>query len=516
MAEEGALPMQAQATPSPISVSADGVCVVDGYGIEIRVERGHLVVADGIGRIRRASRFARATSGLRRLVLLGHTGFITLDAVRWLEDVGARFIHLGSDGQILMTSGSFGLDDPRLRRAQALALGTPHGNEIARSILRRKLDGQSRLALRLGRPDVAAVISGARAGLDNAMTPAEMLIPEAAGANAAWSSWAGLPIRWASRDDSQVPQHWRSFGTRASPLTGNPRLAANPANAILNYLYAILEAETRLACLGAGLDPGLGVLHADQRNRDSMALDLMEGVRPEVDAAILDLLESRVFRAADFFETRQGVCRVLAPLSHELARTIPNWSRALAPFVEEIARAIAGGPDSRVDRLPTRLTQANRSSGRDRVRRGAPSARPQESTLSRGTCLACGSPALPRRRYCPACRPDIDAFQATGSEELARARSDGRDPAHGGEVAKIRGDKWRERKRLEREWERTHGHPGPEIFRLEVSPSLDGMPIRRLVGATGLTRAYCARIAKGDLVPHPRHWPAIRTLVNVE
>jgi CRISPR-associated protein Cas1 len=504
--------MQPQTTPSPVSISTDGVCVVDGYGIQIRVERGHLVVSDGIGRMRRSSRFARATSGLRRLVLLGHSGFITLDAVRWLEDVGARFVHLGSDGQILMTSGSFGLDDPRLRRAQALAFGTPHGNEIARIILRRKLDGQRRLANRIGRPDIADAIGRARAGLDLATTPAEMLVPEAAAANAYWSAWVGLPIRWASRDESQVPEHWRSFGTRASPLTGNPRLAANPANAMLNYLYAILEAETRLACLGTGIDPGLGVLHADQRNRDSMVLDLVESARPEVDAVVLDLLEVRTLRATDFHETRQGVCRVLAPLSHELVRTIPAWSRFISPFVEEIARAIAAGPESRVGRVPTRLTQANRSAGRDGVRRKAPADRPHESTLGRGTCVACGSHVAPRLRYCPACRPDIDAFQAAGSSELARARGAGRDPAHGGDVALIRGEKWRERRSLEREWERVHGKSDPETFRSEVLPKLAGIPTRRLVEVTGLTRAYCARVLKGESIPHPRWWASIRLL----
>jgi CRISPR/Cas system-associated endonuclease Cas1 len=70
-----------------------------------------------------------------------------------------------------------------------------------------------------------------------------------------------LPIRWASRDEARVPQHWRTFGTRASPLTGNPRLAANPANAELNYLYAILETETRLASLLAAFRIGFGRLH---------------------------------------------------------------------------------------------------------------------------------------------------------------------------------------------------------------------------------------------------------------
>jgi hypothetical protein len=37
------------------------------------------------------------------------------------------------------------------------------------------------------------------------------------------------------------------FGARVSPLTGSPRLAVNPPNAVLNYLYAILESEARLS-----------------------------------------------------------------------------------------------------------------------------------------------------------------------------------------------------------------------------------------------------------------------------
>jgi hypothetical protein len=144
--------MQPQHTRSPISVNADGFCVVDGYGIELRVERRHLVVSDGVGRVRRSSRFARATSGLRRVVLVGAAGYATLEAFRWLEDVGARFIDLGSDGQILMTSRSFGLDDARLRRAQALAFRTPHGSEIARMILRRKLQAKADSRIALGDP----------------------------------------------------------------------------------------------------------------------------------------------------------------------------------------------------------------------------------------------------------------------------------------------------------------------------------------------------------------------------
>lgn len=73
-----------------------------------------------------------------------------------------------------------------------------------------------------------------------------------------------------------------------STLTGSPRLAVHPPNAVLNYLYAILEAEARLVAAELGLDPGLGVLHRDTPNRDSLASDLMEPARPLVDAFVFD------------------------------------------------------------------------------------------------------------------------------------------------------------------------------------------------------------------------------------
>lgn len=57
---------------------------------------------------------------------------------------------------------------------------------------------------------------------------------------------------------------------------------------MLNYLYALLESESRLAAAALGLDPGMGVLHVDVQARDSLACDLMEPVRPQVDAFVLD------------------------------------------------------------------------------------------------------------------------------------------------------------------------------------------------------------------------------------
>ena len=118
-----------------------------------------------------------------------------------------------------------------------------------------------------------------------------------------------------------------------------------------------------------GLDPGLGVLHADLRARDSLAVDVMEAVRPEVDAWFLGLVERRVLRRNDFVERRDGSVRILAPLSHELAETVSLWRNLLGPIVEGVARALAADPESRVGHLPTLLTGDRRSAGRQKQRR---------------------------------------------------------------------------------------------------------------------------------------------------
>jgi CRISPR-associated protein Cas1 len=67
-------------------------------------------------------------------------------------------------------------------------------------------------------------------------------------------------------------------------------------------LYAVLESETRLAVTALGLDPGLGFWHVDTPARDSLACDLMEPVRPLVDAYVLDWITREPLRRSWFFE----------------------------------------------------------------------------------------------------------------------------------------------------------------------------------------------------------------------
>ena len=113
------------------------------------------------------------------------------------------------------------------------------------------------------------------------------------------------------------------LATRVSPLTGSPRLAVNPANALLNYLYAVLESESRLAAAALGLDPGMGVLHVDAPASDSLACDLMEAIRPQVDGFLVDWVTREPLKREWFFEERDGNCRLMSSLAVKLSETAP-------------------------------------------------------------------------------------------------------------------------------------------------------------------------------------------------
>jgi hypothetical protein len=55
----------------PFQVPRHGVVTLYGYGIQARVDRGHLILEDGIGADRRYARLPRVGHGLRRLVVIG-------------------------------------------------------------------------------------------------------------------------------------------------------------------------------------------------------------------------------------------------------------------------------------------------------------------------------------------------------------------------------------------------------------------------------------------------------------
>lgn len=494
-----------------------GIVVAHGHALAVRVDRRHLTIEDGSGRQRRTRKYHR-TDKLTRLVLIGRSGYITLDALRFLHDTGTTFVHLDTDGEVIATSVNTTADLAGLRRSQALAATGPVGLEIARHVLGLKVQGQQQILAQLPalEPTFEAELAVSLAAIETADDLPSILVGEARAAAAYWQAWAKLPVRFASRDENTVPEHWKVFEQRRSRLTQGPRTATNPANAILNYLYALLEAETILACHTVGLDPGLGIFHTDRRDRASLALDLMEAIRPTLDAYLLALLTQRTLAAREFVETREGGCRITPRLGEQLADTCETWAREIAPIVEWAANTLAKHAGSKVPaRSP--LTQARRRAAIDERMPGRGQRRTGAGFAALpNTCRECGTPlADNRRHYCDEHRRErfdnsAAAGRARAAVVLAQLRSEQRDPAHGGNAARLRGRKNAAHQAAVRAWQ--GGQPDANEFRASILPGLRHVSIRELVAATGLSDHYCSLIRLGKKVPHARHWTTLSVL----
>jgi CRISPR-associated endonuclease Cas1 len=503
--------------PTPITPK-NGTVTLTGHGLTITIDRGYLTLSDGIADQRREARFHKTDRTLKRLIILGHSGTITLEALTWLDHAKIPLTRIDPDARLTLTSTTRGRDDARLRRAQATATTNGTSLTIARWLITEKLTGQATaLGRQPGAADAATRILEARDKLSDAATTDELRILESDAAKRYWDAWSHTPVRFVKRDQARVPEHWRSFGQRISALSGSPRRAINPANALLNYLYAILEAETSIALATLGLDPGIGIMHADQRARDSLALDVMEAARPSVDAFVLETLERYTFRKRDFFETSDGGCRVMPPPSIELAATSPRWAEAVAPVAEHVAQALLdANPDGRAETLATPLTQANRSAGR-RGKRARPG--PAAKTVLPATCQRCGlATAASDRKYCDAClgiekREQFEQIKLNGVRRLEKMRQERQDPAQSNTANEKRRHTQSQRIRQRREWEVDHPDTADlGAFNRDVLPRLKGVSLRRIRDATGLSLSYCARIRGGVSVPHAVHWPALRQL----
>lgn len=81
----------------------------------------------------------------------------------------------------------------------------------------------------------------------------------------------------------------------------NRRPPLDRVNAMLSFAYSLLAHDCASALESVGLDAYVGFLHRDRPGRESLALDLMEELRPcMADRFVLTLVNNRMVRPEDF------------------------------------------------------------------------------------------------------------------------------------------------------------------------------------------------------------------------
>jgi CRISPR-associated protein Cas1 len=87
----------------------------------------------------------------------------------------------------------------------------------------------------------------------------------------------------------------------------NRRPPRDKMNALLSFVYSLVLSDCVSACEGVGLDPQFGYLHALRPGRPSLALDLMEELRPILaDRLVVSLINRRQVRPKNFGERPGG------------------------------------------------------------------------------------------------------------------------------------------------------------------------------------------------------------------
>ena len=348
-------------------------------------------------------------------------------------------------------------------------------------------------------------------------------------------------------------------------LTGRPFRATTPGNALLNFLYAILETEMTIALHGAGLDPGIGLFHADVDRRASLALDAIEAVRPYVDAWLLTYLSTSVFANRDFTELADGEVRLTHPLNSHLAHSAAIWRRVCEPvaawlaqcFDEAMKIGFVVAPEDFALALPHVAPPAPRTEAVG-FSFAAPApplppflapARPWLASFKRTigfrdnpvprACIECGRELAPstsqphtagRRKFCSASCAAI--YRAETRKVVVVQGEASLAPAFAAVKAseELRKERLAQSGAARLAWERAHQVAPPERddtrtaaeraglqqwFAAEISPRLAGLRTIDVARALDISRVYARGIVRGEKMPHPRHFAALANLAGV-
>jgi CRISPR-associated endonuclease Cas1 len=271
------------------------VLVLEGYDARMYVERGHLVTRDGFaneGKVREI-RFPRGRCAIEQIIIRAPGGTVSIEAIDWCARMGIAIAFVASDSTLLNCMIPDASHDGPVKRAQAVSANTDDALALARYLLTKKMESQidaiergfSRLSIGgdVSRKEAVSQIGTCIRSLADAQTLVDFLTLEGRAAQVYWDLLVATPLPWREWALKRIPAHWAAISPRTNGRRERVRDATDCYAACMNYAYTLLAVETRIACEAVGLDPDLGLLHTDDRLRESFIYDLLEPLRAKAD-----------------------------------------------------------------------------------------------------------------------------------------------------------------------------------------------------------------------------------------
>lgn len=309
--------------------------ILCGHGIHLRVDRGTLFVRDGFTHYPQTKAELRFFPGdletPERIIIIDGSGGLSLAVLDWFVEQGITLVRIGWNGKSIVTLGgsSSFVDPEKIVWQFETSRDDRKRTEFAARILVRKLQAtlvtlNSCLPYSKEKDSAGKVLGDGlkRLAKSKVQRFSDLYAIEGPCAQSYFAAWRGLKLNWKKKPRELIPPGWLEFDSRSSLLSGKKQKnwkASHPINAMLNYGYAMLEADLRIKCITHGFDPRIGIGHRpDKGSPDPFLFDVMEPFRPVVDRAVLGFAQSESFSPKDFVLRSDGVCR----LSPQLARVL--------------------------------------------------------------------------------------------------------------------------------------------------------------------------------------------------
>lgn len=293
--------------------------LLNGHGIDTRVNGSKLYVKDG----RHSSDiepetyvFSPQKIDIDTIVIYGKNGNLTLESIRWLIKHNVQICILDWDGKLLTTMLPPESTNVKTKFAQYHAYEDKEIRlRLAKKFIEAKFD-KSQVVLNYLKqryPEIENDFSKDSSKLADANNIKEVMGAEGAVAVYYWTQFEKL-----------IPEKYE-FDDRTGRYKTRPSGAGDMVNVMLNYGYALLEAECMRAINAVGMDVHVGFLHEMATGKNSLAYDLQEPFRFLVDLAVINLIETDRMEKKDFIRTDNYALRLRPSGAKKLTEEFQTW-----------------------------------------------------------------------------------------------------------------------------------------------------------------------------------------------
>jgi CRISPR-associated protein Cas1 len=279
--------------------------LITGFGTRITVDKRRLIIHNKDKHLE----FYPHQIDLDSIIIDGHTGNISFEAIRWLTKHDIPITVLNWDGNLLATINPKEPKNGKLRVNQyAKYLDDKTRYEIAYKIVDEKINQSYNLLNQLSNYYKELNIEAIDKAFADEKKIYESMLKKAKGqydfnkllmyeGKIALIYWNNLRLVY-----NKLYPEFNFQGRRNKSYSWNMN-ASDEINALLNYGYAILESETRKCINTVGLDLSVGYLHELAQSKTPLVYDLQELYRWIVDLSIIEMLEEKKLKKADFIVT---------------------------------------------------------------------------------------------------------------------------------------------------------------------------------------------------------------------